>query len=240
MLPAACQVPPVSVPPEKLVKPYTVIVPPPSAAMIPLFSIVPPGPNSVPPRKPVPPCTVMPAAIVSVLPGLTSSALELSSVVKSTSPVPARVCEPEKISSPPGILMWPCWRVNPPVTVGPGTTPPVMSSSVPARVTPFKTLALLWPISSALPEVVIVPPSIAPYAARTHEPVVSVKASVASLVRVPVMLTVPGAPLIVPRVLLLNEPPRLSVPPSCSFIVPVLDQVPAVLSVPPLSTCSVP
>ena len=71
LLPAACQVPPVSVPPEKLAKPYTVIVPPPSAAMIPLLSIVPPGANSSPPRKPVPPCTVMPAAIVSVLPGLT-------------------------------------------------------------------------------------------------------------------------------------------------------------------------
>ena len=54
------------------------------------------------------------------------------------------------------------------------------------------------------------------------------------------MLTVPGAPLIVPRVLLLNEPPRSSVPPSCSFIVPALDQVPAVLSVAPLSTCNVP
>ena len=160
-------------------------------------------------------------------------------MVKSTSPVPARVCVPAKISPAPGILMWPCWRVKPPVTVGPMVSPPVMSSSVPASVTPFKTLLRLWPISSALPEVVIVPPLIVP-PARTHEPVKSVKASVASLVRVPVMLTVPGAPLIVPRVLLLNEPPRLSVPPSCAFIVPVLDQVPAVLSVAPLSTCNVP
>ena len=83
------------------------------------------------------------------------------------------------------------------------------------------------------------PPLIVP-PARTHEPVVSVKASVASLVRVPVILTVSGAPLIVPRVLVLNEPPRLSVPPSCAFIVPVLDQVPAVLSVASLSTCNVP
>ena len=49
-----------------------------------------------------------------------------------------------------------------------------------------------------------------------------------------------GAPLIVPRVLLLNEPPRSSVPPSCALIVPALDQVPAVWSVAALSTCSVP
>ncbi len=161
-------------------------------------------------------------------------------MVKSTSPVPARVCVPANISPVSGILMWPCWSVKPPVTVGPlMMSAPVMSSSVPASVTPFKTLVVLWAISSALPEVVIVPPLIVP-PARTHEPVKSVKASVASLVRVPVMLTVAGPPSIVPRALLLNEPPRLSVPPSCTFIVPVLDQVPAVLSVAPLSTCNVP
>ena len=68
------------------------------------------------------------------------------------------------------------------------------------------------------------------------------------LSRVPVRFTVPpvrlnepaGAGAKMPRPAVVNEPPRLSVAPDCTLILPVLDQVPAVMSVAPLSTCNVP
>ena len=172
--------------------------------------------------------------------------LEMSRAVvseppKRILPVPDHACVPCAVSvadvlplAPPSRIV--PFKVRPLVTFifGAKTLP---MSRVPSSVTPLKVLLLLTAVRTLAPLVVIVPPMMVP--PNTFHPPVRLSSArvLPVLSRVPVTFTVPpvrlnepaGAGAKMPRPAVVNEPPRLSVAPACTFILPVLDQLPACL-----------
>ena len=193
-----------SVPRLEKVPPVTRMVPPASSARsVPWLTMVPmpkPAPLVISPLRPR---TVTPGAMVSVAPVVPLLMALVPGPVKTTSPVPPRVCVP------PTKLRVPTRAASPRVMVAAFSVSPFRTwmfqlsptSIEPARVTPSRVPFL--PSSATPSAVVTVPPWIDPFTTPSdHGPVAALSASVAPALRSrPAIVTVPAPPgrSIVPR-----------------------------------------